>query len=174
MSQCRGAHASAHVARIGLAGESATSGGVKAWPVVSKSERALATSIFNAGSASRDHTPLIVPMSLYSWRAALSSPHVSLVWLLVWLPLHHPGRQNVGAPNSPYRAIPGQEAQRNIRAGCCAVKETWASHRQILIDRLVMYCSGPGFFRCAILISNPSGRGRGGLHHVRHGSVAGG
>ena len=149
------------VARIGLGlGESGNfPAGVKAvaeW--FPKSERALATSIFNAGSGiGAIITPLIVPpiVLYFGWRAAfVITGTFSLVWLLVWLRTYtHPTKnKNVGAAELAFIESdpPDSEAHANIPwLRLLRVKETWAfAIAKFLIDPIWwMYLFWlPGFF----------------------------
>ena len=149
------------VARIGLGlGESGNfPAGVKAvaeW--FPKSERALATSIFNAGSGiGAIITPLIVPpiVMYFGWRAAfVITGTFSLVWLLVWLRTYtHPRKnKNVGAAELAFIESdpPDSEAHSNIPwLRLLRVKETWAfAIAKFLIDPIWwMYLFWlPGFF----------------------------
>jgi ACS family hexuronate transporter-like MFS transporter len=149
------------VARIGLGlGESGNfPAGVKAvaeW--FPKSERALATSIFNAGSGiGAIITPLIVPpiVLYFGWRAAfVITGSFSLIWLLVWLRTYTHPRKNrhVGAPELAFiESDPADsEAHANIPwLRLLRIKETWAfAIAKFLIDPIWwMYLFWlPGFF----------------------------
>ncbi|HEY0299815.1 MAG TPA: MFS transporter, partial [Rhizomicrobium sp.] len=161
------AHAAAHtafgftVARVGLGlGESGNfPAGVKAvaeW--FPKSERALATSIFNAGSGiGAILTPLIVPWIViaFGWRAAfVITGAFSLVWLVFWLRTYSHPRQSrhVGAAELALIESdpPDLEAHANIPwLRLLRVKETWAfAIAKFLIDPIWwMYLFWlPGFF----------------------------
>jgi MFS transporter, ACS family, aldohexuronate transporter len=149
------------VARVGLGlGESGNfPAGVKAvaeW--FPKRERALAVSIFNAGSGiGAIVTPLIVPWITiaYGWRAAfVITGSFSLIWLAVWLvtyrsPRNHP---RVGAAELALIESdpPDTEVQKNVPwARLFRVKETWAfALGKFLIDPIWwMYLFWlPGFF----------------------------
>lgn len=149
------------VARIGLGlGESGNfPAGVKAvaeW--FPKSERALATSIFNAGSGiGAIITPLIVPpiVFYFGWRAAfVITGSFSLIWLLVWLRTYTRPRENsrVGAGELAFIESdpPDSEAHANIPwLRLLRIKETWAfAIAKFLIDPIWwMYLFWlPGFF----------------------------
>ena len=149
------------VARVGLGlGESGNfPAGIKAvaeW--FPKSERALATSIFNAGSGiGAIITPLIVPWIViaFGWRAAfVITGSFSLVWLFVWLRTYTHPRQNahVGAAELAFIESdpPDLEAHGNIPwLRLLRVKETWAfAIAKFLIDPIWwMYLFWlPGFF----------------------------
>ncbi len=149
------------IARIGLGlGESGNfPAGVKAvaeW--FPKSERALATSIFNAGSGiGAIITPLIVPpiVLYFGWRAAfVITGSFSLIWLLVWLRTYTRPRENkhVGAGELAFIESdpPDSEAHANIPwLRLLRVKETWAyAIAKFLIDPIWwMYLFWlPGFF----------------------------
>ncbi len=149
------------MARVGLGlGESGNfPAGVKAvaeW--FPKRERALATSIFNAGSGiGAIITPLIVPVIVLSfgWRAAfLITGSFSLIWLAVWMVTYrHPRRHPRVTPGE--LAIiesdpPDSEAHASIPwLRLLRVKETWAyAIAKFLIDPIWwMYLFWlPGFF----------------------------
>lgn len=161
------AHAAARTAfgftvvRVGLGlGESGNfPAGVKAvaeW--FPKSERALATSIFNAGSGiGAIITPLIVPWIVlaFGWRAAfVITGTFSLVWLVVWLRTYTQPRQSkhVGAAELAFIESdpPDSEAHQSIPwLRLLRVRETWAyAIAKFLIDPIWwMYLFWlPGFF----------------------------
>ncbi|HUO91203.1 MAG TPA: MFS transporter [Rhizomicrobium sp.] len=147
--------------RIGLGlGESGNfPAGVKAvaeW--FPKSERALATSIFNAGTGiGAIITPLIVPVivSLSGWRMAfVITGSLSLVWLVVWLFMYTRPRENMNVNAAELAFIesdpPDPEGHTTIPwTRLLRVKETWAfAIGKFLIDPIWwMYLFWlPGFF----------------------------
>jgi MFS transporter, ACS family, hexuronate transporter len=147
--------------RVGLGlGESGNfPAGVKAvaeW--FPKRERALATSIFNAGSGiGAIVTPLIVPAITlaFGWRAAfLITGSFSLVWLVVWLAVYRSPRDSKRVSAGELAFIesdaPDTEAQKNIPwLRLLRVRETWAyAIAKFLIDPIWwMYLFWlPGFF----------------------------
>jgi ACS family hexuronate transporter-like MFS transporter len=147
--------------RVGLGlGESGNfPAGVKAvaeW--FPKRERALANSIFNAGSGiGAIITPLIVPAITlaYGWRATfVITGSFSLIWLVVWIAMYrHPrNHPRVGAAELALIESdpPDTEAQQNIPwSRLLRVKETWAyALAKFLIDPIWwMYLFWlPGFF----------------------------
>ncbi|MEJ1968141.1 MAG: MFS transporter [Rhizomicrobium sp.] len=147
--------------RVGLGlGESGNfPAGVKAvaeW--FPKSERALATSIFNAGSGiGAIITPLIVPVIVihFGWRAAfVITGAFSLVWLAFWLRLYTQPGQNRNVKPGELAFIesdpPDAEAHKSIPwTRLLTVKETWAyAIAKFLIDPIWwMYLFWlPGFF----------------------------
>lgn len=161
------AHAAVHTvagftfARIGLGvGESGNfPAGVKAvaeW--FPKSERALATSIFNAGSGiGAIITPLIVPpiVIYFGWRwAFLITGALSLIWLFFWLRSYRSPRQHPRVTPAELAFIesdpPDADAHKNIPwRRLITVKETWAfALGKFLIDPIWwMYLFWlPGFF----------------------------
>ena len=147
-----------------------------------KSERALATSIFNAGSGiGAIVTPLIVPpiVIYFGWRAAfVITGTFSLVWLIFWLFTYTQPRQNKNVGPGELAFIesdpPDAEEHKNIPwTRLLRVKETWAyAHRQVpdrsdLVDVSVL---AAGILRRP-LSPRPQvlrAAGRGGLHHVGH------
>ena len=161
------AHAAARTAfgftlvRVGLGfGESGNfPAGVKAvaeW--FPKRERALATSIFNAGSGiGAIITPLIVPIIVlnFGWRAAfIITGGFSLIWLAAWLVMYRSPRQHKSVGPAELAIIesdpPDTEAHANIPwLRLLRVKETWAfAIAKFLIDPIWwMYLFWlPGFF----------------------------
>jgi ACS family hexuronate transporter-like MFS transporter len=147
--------------RVGLGlGESGNfPAGVKAvaeW--FPKSERALATSIFNAGSGiGAIITPLIVPpiVIYFGWRAAfVITGTFSLVWLVFWLFTYTRPRENKNVKPGELAFIesdpPDAEEHKNIPwTRLLRVKETWAyAIGKFLIDPIWwMYLFWlPGFF----------------------------
>ena len=147
--------------RVGLGlGESGNfPAGVKAvaeW--FPKGERALANSIFNAGSGiGAIVTPLIVPAITlaFGWRAAfLVTGSFSLVWLFIWLAVYRRPREHARVGAAELALIesdpPDTEAQKNIPwSRLLRVKETWAyAIAKFLIDPIWwMYLFWlPGFF----------------------------
>ena len=147
--------------RVGLGlGESGNfPAGVKAvaeW--FPKSERALATSIFNAGSGiGAIITPLIVPVIVgyAGWQMAfVITGSFSLVWLAAWLLLYSRPRENRNVKAGELAFIesdpPDSEAQKNIPwAKLLTVRETWAfALGKFLIDPIWWFYLFwlPGFF----------------------------
>jgi ACS family hexuronate transporter-like MFS transporter len=147
--------------RVGLGlGESGNfPAGVKAvaeW--FPKSERALATSIFNAGTGiGAIITPLIVPIivAFSSWRMAfVITGSFSLIWLAVWWFMYSRPRENKNVKPGELAFIesdpPDTEAHKNIPwTKLLTVKETWAfAIGKFLIDPIWwMYLFWlPGFF----------------------------
>ncbi len=161
------AHAAARTAfgftmvRVGLGfGESGNfPAGVKAvaeW--FPKRERALATSIFNAGSGiGAIITPLIVPVIVlnFGWRAAfVITGSFSLIWLVAWLVMYRSPRRHARVGAAELAVIesdpPDAEAHANIPwLRLLRVRETWAyAIAKFLIDPIWwMYLFWlPGFF----------------------------
>ena len=147
--------------RVGLGlGESGNfPAGVKAvaeW--FPKSERALATSIFNAGSGiGAIITPLIVPIivAFSSWRMAfVITGSFSLIWLAFWLFMYTRPRENRNVNAGELAFIesdpPDAEEHKNIPwTRLLRIKETWAfAIGKFLIDPIWwMYLFWlPGFF----------------------------
>ncbi|MBS0472830.1 MAG: MFS transporter [Proteobacteria bacterium] len=147
--------------RVGLGlGESGNfPAGVKAvaeW--FPKSERALATSIFNAGTGiGAIVTPLIVPpiVLAFGWQAAfVITGAFSLIWLAFWLASYRHPREHSKVSPAELAFIesdpPDSEAHRNIPwTRLLRVKETWAyAAGKFLIDPIWwMYLFWlPGFF----------------------------
>ncbi|HEY4940818.1 MAG TPA: MFS transporter [Rhizomicrobium sp.] len=147
--------------RIGLGlGESGNfPAGVKAvaeW--FPKSERALATSIFNAGTGiGAIITPLIVPVIVhyFGWQAAfVITGSFSLVWLWVWIQNYRSPREHAKLGKAELDFIesdpPDTEQQKNIPwTRLFRVKETWAfALGKFLIDPIWWFYLFwlPGFF----------------------------
>ncbi|HXC55404.1 MAG TPA: MFS transporter [Rhizomicrobium sp.] len=123
-----------------------------------KSERALATSIFNAGSGiGAIITPLIVPYIViaFGWRAAfVITGSFSLIWLVVWLRTYTSPRDSKHVTPGELAFIesdpPDAEAHAHIPwLRLLRVRETWAyAIAKFLIDPIWwMYLFWlPGFF----------------------------